>query len=181
MPDVQALVNDFVLKLQRRYLLLRRFPILTIFDELWWFVSCVFPCFILSSKIEGSHASARQTAELLRTVVSQQRMPQTNQAAALIDAVKAVGERLIAANHVGRYLIIYYCCCWEKFSCAGVKNYALMIVKSASLWALALVVTLGNFATFDLRGIHCLWWKNSGIGSVNWAGFWEVWQIVTSL
>ncbi|ONK65385.1 uncharacterized protein A4U43_C07F36560 [Asparagus officinalis] len=70
MPDVQALVNDFVLKLKRR-------------------------------KIEGSHASARQTAELLRSVVSHQRMPHTNQAAALIDAVKGVGELLIAANTVG--------------------------------------------------------------------------------
>ncbi|XP_020274196.1 translation initiation factor eIF-2B subunit beta-like isoform X1 [Asparagus officinalis] len=69
MPDVQALVNDFVLKLKRR-------------------------------KIEGSHASARQTAELLRSVVSHQRMPHTNQAAALIDAVKGVGELLIAANTV---------------------------------------------------------------------------------
>ncbi|XP_072990656.1 uncharacterized protein [Typha latifolia] len=69
MPDVQALVNDFVLKLKRR-------------------------------KIEGSHATARQTAELLRSVVSQHRMPYTNQAAALIDAVKAVGEQLIAANPV---------------------------------------------------------------------------------
>ncbi|XP_038990279.1 translation initiation factor eIF-2B subunit beta isoform X3 [Phoenix dactylifera] len=69
MPDVQALVNDFVLKLKRR-------------------------------KIEGSHASARHTAELLRSVISQQRMPHTNQAGALIDAVKAVGEQLIAANPV---------------------------------------------------------------------------------
>ncbi|PKA53577.1 Methylthioribose-1-phosphate isomerase [Apostasia shenzhenica] len=69
MPDVQALVNDFVLKLKRR-------------------------------KIEGSQASARQTAELLRTVVSQQRMPYTNQAATLIDAVRTVGEHLIAANPV---------------------------------------------------------------------------------
>ncbi|ONK75088.1 uncharacterized protein A4U43_C03F13190 [Asparagus officinalis] len=67
MPDVQALVNDFVLKLKRR-------------------------------KIEGSHASARQTAELLRSVVSHQ--PYTNQAAALISAVKAIGQQLIAANPV---------------------------------------------------------------------------------
>ncbi|WOL11997.1 hypothetical protein Cni_G20761 [Canna indica] len=69
MPDVQALVTDFVLKLRRR-------------------------------KIEGSQATAKQTAELLRQVVSQQRMPYTNQAAALIDAVKAVGEQLIAANPI---------------------------------------------------------------------------------
>ncbi|KAG0469895.1 hypothetical protein HPP92_015980 [Vanilla planifolia] len=69
MPDVQALVNDFVLKLKRR-------------------------------KIEGSQASARQTAELLRSVISHHRMPYTNQAQALINAVRAVGEHLIAANPV---------------------------------------------------------------------------------
>lgn len=69
MPDVHALVNDFVLKLKRR-------------------------------KIEGSQASSRQTAELLRTVVSHQRLPYTNQAFALLDAVRAVGEQLIAANPV---------------------------------------------------------------------------------
>uniref|UniRef100_A0A7C9EBF8 Translation initiation factor eIF2B subunit beta n=1 Tax=Opuntia streptacantha TaxID=393608 RepID=A0A7C9EBF8_OPUST len=51
-------------------------------------------------KIEGSQATARQTAELLRSVISQQRIPYTNQAGALIDAVKAVGEQLIAANTV---------------------------------------------------------------------------------
>ncbi|XP_074570273.1 uncharacterized protein LOC141826855 isoform X1 [Curcuma longa] len=69
MPDVQALVNDFVLKLKRR-------------------------------KIEGSQATAKHTAELLRQVVSQQRITYTNQAASLIDAVKAVGEQLIEANPV---------------------------------------------------------------------------------
>ncbi|KAF6142200.1 hypothetical protein GIB67_037118 [Kingdonia uniflora] len=51
-------------------------------------------------KVEGSHATARQTAELLRSVISQQRVPQSNQAGALIDCVKAVGEKLIAANPV---------------------------------------------------------------------------------
>lgn len=51
--------------------------------------------------MEGSHASARQTAELLRSVVSQQRLPHAGQAAVLIDAVRAVGEQLIAANPVG--------------------------------------------------------------------------------
>ncbi|XP_074274980.1 uncharacterized protein LOC141599011 [Silene latifolia] len=51
-------------------------------------------------KIEGSQATARHTAELLRSVISQQRIPYTNQAGALIDAVKAVGEQLIAANPV---------------------------------------------------------------------------------
>ncbi|XP_011000545.1 PREDICTED: translation initiation factor eIF-2B subunit beta-like [Populus euphratica] len=69
MPDVQALVNDFLIKLKKR-------------------------------KIEGSQATARHTAELLRSVISQQRVPYTNQAAALIDAVRAVGEKLIAANPV---------------------------------------------------------------------------------
>ncbi|GAB4827401.1 hypothetical protein Ancab_034286 [Ancistrocladus abbreviatus] len=69
MPDVQALVNDFVNKLRKR-------------------------------KIEGSQATARHTAELLRSVISQQRVPYTNQAGALIDAIRAVGEQLIAANHI---------------------------------------------------------------------------------
>ncbi|KAF5733628.1 hypothetical protein HS088_TW16G00068 [Tripterygium wilfordii] len=69
MPDVQALVNDFISKLKKR-------------------------------KIEGSHATAKQAAELLRSVISQQRVPYTNQAGALIDAVKAVGEQLVAANPV---------------------------------------------------------------------------------
>ncbi|KAJ6844781.1 translation initiation factor eIF-2B subunit beta-like isoform X1 [Iris pallida] len=69
MPDVQALVNDFVLNLKRR-------------------------------RIEGSHATARQTAEVLRSVVSQQRLTAAGQANALIDAVRAVGEQLIAANPV---------------------------------------------------------------------------------
>ncbi|KAK6933951.1 Initiation factor 2B-related [Dillenia turbinata] len=69
MPDVQALVNEFLLKLKKR-------------------------------KIEGSQATAKQTAELLRSVISQQRVPYANQAGALIDAVRAVGEQLIAANPV---------------------------------------------------------------------------------
>lgn len=51
-------------------------------------------------KIEGSQATAKQAAELLRSVISQQRVPYTNQAGALIDAIKSVGERLIAANPV---------------------------------------------------------------------------------
>lgn len=55
----------------------------------------------MDSKIEGSQATAKQTAELLRSVISQTRVPYTNQAGALIDSVKAVGERLIAANPVG--------------------------------------------------------------------------------
>ncbi|KAK9125085.1 hypothetical protein Scep_013931 [Stephania cephalantha] len=51
-------------------------------------------------KVEGSHATARQTAELLRSVISQQRVPHTNQAAALIEAVRSVGVKLVAANPV---------------------------------------------------------------------------------
>ncbi|OIV97212.1 hypothetical protein TanjilG_15277 [Lupinus angustifolius] len=51
-------------------------------------------------KIEGSQATAKQTAEFLRSVISQQRVPHTNQAAALINAVRDVGEQLIAANPV---------------------------------------------------------------------------------
>ncbi|KAF8403607.1 hypothetical protein HHK36_011711 [Tetracentron sinense] len=51
-------------------------------------------------KVEGSHATARQTAELLRSVISQQRVPYTNQAGALIETVKAIGEQLISANPV---------------------------------------------------------------------------------
>ncbi|KAF8395654.1 hypothetical protein HHK36_019604 [Tetracentron sinense] len=69
MPDIHALVNEFVIKLKRR-------------------------------KVEGSHATARQTAELLRSAISQQRLPYRNQAGALIDAVNAVGEQLISANPV---------------------------------------------------------------------------------
>ncbi|KAL9414361.1 hypothetical protein AB3S75_042768 [Citrus x aurantiifolia] len=59
-------------------------------------------------KIEGSQATARQTAELLRSVISQQRVPYTNQAGALIDAVKAVGEQLIAANPVGSFFFFRF-------------------------------------------------------------------------
>ncbi|XP_051119308.1 uncharacterized protein LOC127243346 [Andrographis paniculata] len=51
-------------------------------------------------KIEGSKATAKLTVELLRSFISQQRLPHSNQAGALIDAVKAVGEKLIAANPV---------------------------------------------------------------------------------
>lgn len=62
------------------------------------------------SKIEGSKATAKQTAELLRSVISQQRMPHVNQAGALIDAIKVVGEQLIAANPVGMLPISFLCC-----------------------------------------------------------------------
>ncbi|KAL2461143.1 NagB/RpiA/CoA transferase-like superfamily protein [Abeliophyllum distichum] len=69
MPDVNSLVNEFLIKLKKR-------------------------------KIEGSKATAKLTAELLRSFISQKRLPHTNQAGALIDAVKAVGEELIDANPV---------------------------------------------------------------------------------
>ncbi|WZY74164.1 hypothetical protein YC2023_006404 [Brassica napus] len=52
-------------------------------------------------KIEGSQATARCTVELLRSVISHHRVPHANQASALIDAVKAVGGQLVAANPVG--------------------------------------------------------------------------------
>ncbi|KAH9325489.1 hypothetical protein KI387_005667 [Taxus chinensis] len=69
MPDLQAAVNDFVVKLKQR-------------------------------QVEGSQASARETAVILRSVISQQRVPHSNQAASLIGAVKSVGVQLIAANPV---------------------------------------------------------------------------------
>ncbi|KAG4387223.1 hypothetical protein GLYMA_11G154300v4 [Glycine max] len=68
MPDVQALVNDFVNLLKKR--------------------------------IEGSQATAKQTAVLLRSVISQQRVPHTNQATVLINAVRAVGEQIIDVNPI---------------------------------------------------------------------------------
>ncbi|KAL9257216.1 Translation initiation factor eIF2B subunit beta-like protein [Drosera capensis] len=51
-------------------------------------------------KIEGSLATAKMTAELLRSVISHQRVPYTNQAEALMDAIRAVGVQLIAANPI---------------------------------------------------------------------------------
>jgi translation initiation factor 2B subunit (eIF-2B alpha/beta/delta family) len=59
--------------------------------------------------VEGSHAVARQTAELLRSVVSQHRMGSSaNQAATLADVVRAVGEQLIAANPIGKCFSIFF-------------------------------------------------------------------------
>jgi translation initiation factor eIF-2B subunit beta len=52
-------------------------------------------------QVVGSQSSAKLTAELLRLVVSHQRLPSSGQAAALIEAVKAVGVRIIAANPIG--------------------------------------------------------------------------------
>lgn len=70
------------------------------------------------SKIEGSQVTSRLAAELLRSVISQQRLPLTNQAAALIDAVKTVGGKLILANPVGKFylmLIVKNACCYVIF------------------------------------------------------------------
>ncbi|CAM6113365.1 unnamed protein product [Calypogeia fissa] len=70
MPDVNALVEDFITKLNRR-------------------------------QVEGSLDTAKLTAKLLRQVISHQRIPPSAQSAAiLIDAVKSVGVRLIAANPI---------------------------------------------------------------------------------
>ncbi|KAF3790317.1 Translation initiation factor eIF-2B subunit beta [Nymphaea thermarum] len=51
-------------------------------------------------QIEGSHACAKETATLMRSVVSYHRISHTNPAASLVEAVKAVGTELIAANAV---------------------------------------------------------------------------------
>lgn len=58
--------------------------------------------------MEGSQATALLTAELLRSVISQLKVPQTNQAETLIEAVKSVGEQLVAANPVGM-LTVFFC------------------------------------------------------------------------
>ncbi|OMO95266.1 Initiation factor 2B-related protein [Corchorus capsularis] len=50
-------------------------------------------------KMEGSDTSAQLTVELLRSVISQQKMSE-NQAASLIEAVREIGVKLIAANPV---------------------------------------------------------------------------------
>ena len=61
---------------------------------------CLISCG--GSKIEGSKATAKLTAELLRSVISQQRIPHgSNQASVIIEAVRGVGEQLIRANPVG--------------------------------------------------------------------------------
>ncbi|TQE08372.1 hypothetical protein C1H46_006000, partial [Malus baccata] len=57
-------------------------------------------------KVECSRETARLTVELLRTVISAQKLPSpTNPAAALIEAVRGVGQRFIAANPVGPFAI----------------------------------------------------------------------------
>lgn len=56
--------------------------------------------------MEGSLITAKLTAELLRQVVSHQRLPNVGQAAVLIDVVKSVGLRMIAANPIGQSKIL---------------------------------------------------------------------------
>ncbi|KAJ4722767.1 Translation initiation factor eIF-2B subunit beta [Melia azedarach] len=51
-------------------------------------------------KIEGSQATARLTAELLRVLISQHKQLPANGAAALTEFVRSVGEQLIAANPI---------------------------------------------------------------------------------
>ncbi|KAB2625686.1 translation initiation factor eIF-2B subunit beta-like [Pyrus ussuriensis x Pyrus communis] len=64
-------------------------------------VSPLFINFCGGRKVECSRETARLTVELLRTVISAQKLPSpTNLAAALIEAVRGVGQRLIAANPV---------------------------------------------------------------------------------
>ena len=77
----------------------------------FWVLFTLYGCWAFAfwcSKIEGSQATAKQTAELLRSVISQHRVPYSNQAGALIDAVKAVGEQLIAANPIGTLIAYGY-------------------------------------------------------------------------
>ncbi|XP_061367818.1 uncharacterized protein LOC133310836 isoform X2 [Gastrolobium bilobum] len=89
------------------------------------------------SKLEGSQATAKQTAELLRSVISQQRVPRTNQAAALIDAVRAVGEHLIAANPV-------------ELAVGNVVRRVLHIIREENLsFATAAIAGLGLSAASD--------------------------------
>lgn len=49
---------------------------------------------------------------LLRSVISQQRIGYTNQAGTLIDAVKAAGEQLVAANPVGMSIPPHFLFCF---------------------------------------------------------------------
>jgi len=68
----------------------------------YWFCCCD------GSKIEGSQATAKQTAELLRSVISHQRVSHTNQATSLINAIRTVGEKIIDANPIGIYISSFH-------------------------------------------------------------------------
>ncbi|KAJ6771406.1 hypothetical protein OIU74_017782 [Salix koriyanagi] len=74
MPGTHTLVNELVTKLKKRLV------------QRGWRVH---------------RETALLTAELLRSVISQLKVPATNQAETLIDAVKSVGKLLVAANPVG--------------------------------------------------------------------------------
>ncbi|KAG2372542.1 uncharacterized protein HKW66_Vig0205890 [Vigna angularis] len=113
MPDVQALVNEFVNLLKKR-------------------------------KIEGSQATAKQTAELLRSVISHQRVPHTNQATSLINSVRAVGEKIIDANPIGFGLEVHV---YGKTFIERDKHLKrICTIRGTSLWFLAgtLELSVGN-------------------------------------
>ncbi|CAI9777471.1 unnamed protein product [Fraxinus pennsylvanica] len=86
------------------------------------------------SKIEGSKATTKLTAEVLRSFISQKRLPRTNQASALIDAVNVVGEKLIDANPVGQLENLFEICQIYAGGTIG-KNHILTVLswKSARL------------------------------------------------
>ncbi|KAJ1426474.1 NagB/RpiA transferase-like [Sesbania bispinosa] len=106
-------------------------------------------------KIEGSQATAKQTAELLRSVISQQRVPQTNQATALINAVRAVGEKLIAANPV-------------ELAVGNIVRRVLHIIREEDLsLATAAIAGLGLSATTVDKGPRGRKLKHDVIEAVN--------------
>lgn len=107
MPDVHSLVNEFVVKLNKRYSWKNTWEIWLGAIFLFHLVYCLIrACFGDFRQIEGSKTTAKLTAELLRSFISQQRLPHRNQAGALIDAVKSVGEKLIAAKPVGMLTLL---------------------------------------------------------------------------
>lgn len=111
--------------------------------------------------MEGSHAVARQTAELLRSVVSQHRMGSSaNQAATLADAVRAVGEQLIAANPIGKCFSIFFHCgfmlsCWSLFIVCFLKHTSLIKPSKAngianSLYCSDILLALHNVNVYAI-------------------------------
>ncbi|KAH9764224.1 translation initiation factor eif-2b subunit beta [Citrus sinensis] len=58
------------------------------------------PSKLRKRRVQGSYETARLTAELLRAVILQHKEPTASGAASLIEAVRRVGEQLIAANPV---------------------------------------------------------------------------------
>jgi translation initiation factor eIF-2B subunit beta len=59
-------------------------------------------------QVEGSLNTAKMTAELLRQVISHQRLPNVGQAAVLIDVVKTVGLQMIEANPIGKSPLLMF-------------------------------------------------------------------------